>query len=199
MGSLQEIEREIKQIEQDVIDCRRCDLWKTRKNPVVGDGPLDARVMFIGEAPGYYEDIQGIPFVGRAGKVFDELLSSIELQRKEVYVANILKCRPPENRDPFNAEIKACTQYLDKQIMAIRPDVIVSLGNFASSYVLGKFGLQVKKIGAIHGNIFRIKNLVFESRIVPLYHPAVAVYNPEIRKVLLKDFESITRALYEEK
>ena len=157
-------------------------MWRTRKNPIVGDGSLDARVMFIGEAPGYYEDIQGIPFVGRAGKIYDELLRSIGIQRKAVYVTNILKCRPPGNRDPFNAEIKACTPYLDKQIMAIKPDVIVTLGNFASSYVLKKFGLQTEKIGAIHGNIFRIENLVFDLRIVPLYHPAAAVYNPEIRK-----------------
>ena len=199
VDSLLEVEREIKQIEQDITNCRRCDLWKTRKNPVVGDGSLDAHVMFIGEAPGYYEDIQGIPFVGRAGKVFNELLRSIGLQRKAVYVANTLKCRPTDNRDPFDSEIKACTPFLDRQIMAITPKVIVTLGNFASSYIFKKFGLQVEKIGIIHGNIFRIKNLVFDSRVIPLYHPAAAVYNPEMRKVLLRDFESITRALYEEK
>lgn len=197
MDSLEETESKIKQIEKDVVDCRRCSLWKTRRNPVVGDGALNARVMFIGEAPGYYEDVQGIPFVGKAGKIYDELLSSINLERKSVYITNILKCRPPGNRNPFHTEIKACTPYLDRQIMAIKPYVIVTLGNFASSYVLEKFGLKAEKIGAIHGNMFRIENLVFNSKIVPLYHPAFAVYNPKIRKVLLKDFESIARALYE--
>ena len=195
MVSPEKVESKINQIKQDVANCRRCSLWKTRKNPVLGDGSLDTRVMFIGEAPGYYEDIQGIPFVGRAGKVFDELLKSIELQRKNIYITNILKCRPPENRNPFDTEIKACTPYLDRQIMAIKPMVIVTLGNFASTYILSKFGLQAKKIGAIHGNIFQIENLEFKSSIIPLYHPATAVYNPKFRNVLLKDFVSIKKAL----
>ncbi len=195
VNSLREVEREIKQIEQDITNCRKCELWKTRTNPVVGEGAIDAHVMFIGEAPGYNEDIQGRPFAGRAGKVFDELLRSIGLEREAVYVGNILKCRPPDNRDPFDSEIKACTPYLDRQIMSIQPQVIATLGNFASSYVLGKFGLQAEKIGNIHGKIFRIKNLLFDARIIPLYHPAAATYNPNMKSVLMDDFKAIAMYL----
>ncbi len=195
MISLSKIEKEIKQIEQDVTNCRRCGLWKTRNNPVAGEGAVTAKVMFIGEAPGYNEDMQGRPFVGKAGKILDELLHSVGFERKEIYIANILKCRPPKNRDPLGDEIKACTSYLDKQIMAIEPKVIVTLGNFASSYVLEKFGFQAEKIGKIHGKIFHIKNLLFDARIIPLYHPAAAVYNPNMKDVLMKDFKSITKAL----
>ena len=195
MISLSKIEKEIKQIEQDVTNCRRCGLWKTRNNPVAGEGAVTAKVMFIGEAPGYNEDMQGRPFVGKAGKIFDELLYSVGLERKEIYIANILKCRPPKNRDPLGDEIKTCTSYLDKQIMAIKPKVIVTLGNFASSYVLEKFGFQAERIGKTHGKIFQIKNLLFDTRIIPLYHPAAAVYNPNMKDVLMKDFKSIIEAL----
>ena len=191
MDLLLEVEKEIKQLEHAIVSCKKCELWKTRKNPVVGNGSLDADVMFIGEAPGHHEDMQGIPFVGRAGKVFDELLQSIELKRGGVYVCNILKCRPPDNRNPFNSEIKACTPYLDRQITAIKPKVIGTLGNFATSYILQKFGLEVEKIGKIHGKTFHIKNLLFESRIIPLYHPAAATYNPNMKSVLLDDFKTI--------
>ncbi len=191
MDLLLEVEKEIKQLSQDVTGCKKCDLWKTRKNPVVGNGSLNASVMFIGEAPGYHEDIQGIPFVGRAGKVFDELLQSIGLEKNEVYVCNTLKCRPPDNRNPFDSEIKACTPYLDRQITAIKPKVIGTLGNFATSYVLEKFGLQAEKIGKIHGKTFHIRNLLFESRIIPLYHPAAATYNPNMKSVLMDDFKAI--------
>ena len=191
MDLLLEVEKEIMQLSQDVAGCKKCDLCKTRKNPVVGNGSLNASAMFIGEAPGYNEDMQGIPFVGRAGKVFDELLQSIGLEREEVYVCNILKCRPPENRNPFDSEIKACTPYLDRQITAVKPKVIGTLGNFATSYVLGKFGLQAEKIGKVHGKTFHIKNLLFESRIIPLYHPAAATYNPNMKSVLMEDFKAI--------
>ena len=195
MDLLLEVEKEINQLTQDVTNCKKCELWKTRKNPVVGNGALNAQVMFIGEAPGYHENMQGIPFVGRAGKVFDELLKSIGLEREEVYVCNILKCRPPDNRNPFDLEIKACISYLDRQITAIKPKVIGTLGNFATSYVLEKFGLQTEKIGKIHGKTFHIKNLLFDARIIPLYHPAAATYNPNMKSVLLEDFKAIAMHL----
>jgi DNA polymerase len=197
MDLLLEVEKEIKQLECAIASCKKCELWKTRKKPVVGNGTLNASVMFIGEAPGYHEDMKGIPFVGRAGKVFDELLQSIELKRGEVYVCNILKCRPPDNRNPFDLEIKACTPYLDRQITAIKPKVIGTLGNFATSYILQKFGLKDEKIGKIHGKTFHIKNLLFESKIIPLYHPAAATYNPNMKSVLLDDFKTINLHLSE--
>jgi DNA polymerase len=195
MISLSKSEKEIKKMEQDVTNCRRCDLWKTRNNPVAGEGSVTTKVMFIGEAPGYNEDMQGRPFVGKAGKILDELLHSVGIERKEIYIANILKCRPLKNRNPLRKEIKACTPYLDKQIMTIKPKIIVTLGNFASSYVLEKFGFQAERIGEIHGKIFHIKNLLFDTRIIPSYHPAAAVYNPNIKNVLMKDFKSIIEAL----
>ena len=191
MDLVLEVEKEINQLTQDVTICKKCELWKTRKNPVVGNGALDSCVMFIGEAPGYHEDMQGVPFVGRAGKVFDELLQSIELKREEVYVCNILKCRPPDNRNPFDSEIKACTPYLDRQITTIKPKVIGTLGNFATSYILKKFGLEVEKIGKIHGKTFHIKNLLFDAKIIPVYHPAAATYNPNMKSILMDDFKII--------
>ena len=195
MISLSKIEKEIKKIEQDVANCRKCDLWKKRNNPVAGEGSVTTKVMFIGEAPGYNEDMQGRPFVGKAGKILDELLYSVGFDRKEIYIANILKCRPLKNRNPLKKEIKACTSYLDKQIMVIKPKVIVTLGNFASSYVLEKFGFKAVRIGKIHGKIFHIKNLLFDTRVIPSYHPAAAVYNPNMKNALMKDFKSIIKAL----
>ena len=147
--------------------------------------------MLIGEAPGYHEDVQGRPFVGKAGKLLDELLLSIGIKREEVYIANILKCRPPENRNPFNSEIAACTPYLDKQIQLIKPKIIGTLGNFATSYVLEQFGFQAESIGKIHGKTFSVKNLIFEAKIIPLYHPAAAVYNPNMKPILMEDFKLI--------
>lgn len=190
-----EIKQEITQLNKEIEICKKCDLWKTRKKIVIGSGSMNANVMFIGEAPGYHEDIQGIPFVGRAGKFFDELLQSITLRREEVYVCNILKCRPPDNRNPFDLEIKSCTPFLDKQIMTIKPKIIGTLGNFASTYVLEKFGFQAEKIGKIHGKTFPMKNLLFDSIIIPLYHPAAAVYNPNMKKILINDFKVIDSIL----
>ena len=185
------MENESVQIENSIRNCKKCELWKTRKNVVIGEGVSNAQVMFIGEAPGYHEDVQGRPFVGKAGKLLDELLFSIGLKREEVYIANILKCRPPENRNPSNSEIAACTPYLDKQIQLIKPKVIGTLGNFATSYVLEQFGFQAESIGKIHGKTFSVKNLLFEAKIIPLYHPAAAIYNSNMKPVLMEDFKLI--------
>lgn len=195
MALLLEINKIIKQIEQDVANCKRCSLWKTRNNPVPGEGTVSTKVMFIGEAPGYNEDIQGKPFVGRAGKLFDELLRSQNFKRDDIFVANILKCRPPKNRKPLSEEIKACTTYLDKQIAIIKPSVIVTLGNFATLYIFRKFDLQAEKIGMIHGKIVRISKSLGNLCIIPLYHPAAAVYNPNMKKILMEDFKSIKKEL----
>jgi DNA polymerase len=197
MVSLFEVEREMRQVREEVVDCKRCDLWRTRSNPVFGEGPVDADVMFVGEAPGHNEDLQGKPFVGKAGGLFEELLCSVGLRRDEVYVTNLIKCRPAKNRNPLKGEIRACCGYLDRQIMIIKPRVIVTLGNFALSYVFEKFGLKVDRIGKVHGGVFRVKDIVLDASIVPLYHPAAAVYNPRMKKVLLEDFESIRKALHE--
>ena len=180
---------EMKSLNDDVSACRDCGLHRTRNKPVPGEGSLDARIIFIGEAPGSNEDMQGRPFVGRAGMFLDELLSSVGLKREDVFIANILKCRPPGNRNPKAEEIRSCTSYLDRQIATIAPETICPMGNFATSYILEKYGLKPEPIGRIHGKSFRIKNLLLDARIIPLYHPASAVYNPKMKYTLLDDFK----------
>jgi DNA polymerase len=180
-------EEKISELSKEVKSCKKCELWKTRKNPVVGSGNLNSKIMFIGEAPGFNEDLQGKPFVGKAGKVLDELLASIGLKRKDVYIGNVLKCRPPNNRDPKPEEIQACTPYLDRQISIIEPKILVTLGNFSTSYVLEKFGFKPESIGKIHGKVFDTRNILGQ-RILPSYHPAVATYNPNTKIILMEDF-----------
>jgi len=190
-------EEDMKHITSSVKSCRKCSLWKTRKKPVVGEGSIDTDILFVGEAPGYNEDLQGRPFVGKAGKILDELLESIGLKRNDVYVANLLKCRPSDNRNPLKTEIDVCTEYLEKQIEIIQPKIIVPLGNFASSYIFEKFGLKYDKISNIHGKIFQINTVFGRLKIIPLYHPAVATYNPETKNILLEDFKAIKNAIEE--
>jgi len=180
---------------EEIKNCKRCNLWKTRNNIVIGEGSLNADIMFIGEAPGYYEDKQGRPFVGKAGKILDELLNSVELKREEIYITNILKCRPPGNRDPLPEEIKACTPYLDRQIEIIKPKKICTLGNFATNYIFSSFGLKPESIGKIHGKVFKARNLFVSVDIIPLYHPASAVYNPNMKPTLIEDFKKIGEML----
>ena len=184
-------EDDINKIIEMVNNCKKCDLWRTRKNPVFGDGSLVSKIFFVGEAPGYNEDLQGCPFVGRAGKILDELLKSIGLQRGEIYIANILKCRPPDNRNPIKDEIIACTEFLNKQIEIIQPTIILPLGNFACSYIFEKFDLKYDKISNVHGKTFQINTLMGSIKIIPLYHPAVATYNPNTKNTLLEDFKNI--------
>ena len=188
-------EDDMKRIKISVENCRKCSLWKSRKHPVVGEGSIDSNILFIGEAPGYNEDLQGRPFVGKAGKILDELLESIGLQRDKVYIGNILKCRTPENRNPLKTEIEKCTAYLDKQIEIIQPKIIVPLGNFGSSYIFGKFGLNYDKISNVRGKIFQINTIFGSIKIVPIYHPAVATYNPNTKSMLLEDFKVIKKAV----
>jgi len=178
-------------IEQEIRNCKKCGLSKTRNKPVVGEGSLDAKIMFIGEAPGFNEDMQGQPFVGKAGQLLDELLASAGLERAEIYITNILKCRPPKNRNPQPEEIKACTPYLDRQIAIIKPVTLCPMGNFAATYIMEKFGHKAESIGRIHGRVFKVRNLLLDARIIPLYHPASAVYNPAMKFILIADFKLI--------
>ena len=184
-------QEEMEKIAISVENCRKCDLYKTRNKPVAGEGSFNTKILFIGEAPGRNEDLQGKPFVGRSGKILDELLESIGMQRCDVFIANILKCRPPNNRNPLSSEIKACTQYLDNQIMLIQPKIIVPLGNFAASYILEKFGLKNDKISNIRGKVFETNTIFGNIKIIPMYHPAVATYNPNAINILKGDFKVI--------
>jgi len=162
--------------------CDMCPLARTRTNAVPGEGPLDAAVMFIGEAPGMNEDKQGRPFVGQAGQFLEELLAAAGLTRDEVYICNVLKCRPPSNRDPLPGEIAACKDYLDEQIDLIDPAVIVTLGRFS----MGRY-FPGQTIGRIHGRAVERDGRYY----VPMYHPAAALHQQSLRQTLLDDFRSL--------
>ena len=178
----------IEKLRDQISHCERCRLHKTRTHTVPGEGSLNADIMFIGEAPGRNEDLKGKPFVGRAGDIFDELLVSVGLTREQIYLCNILKCRPPNNRPPQSDEIHACVGSLDIQIRVVNPRVIATLGNFATTYILEKFSLSPAKIGDVHGKILNLKMPSGPQKIVPLYHPAVATYDAKKIDTLLKDF-----------
>ena len=195
MNEVTKREEEIERITKEVLACQKCPLFKTRKNPVSGEGSLSAKIMFIGEAPGYWEDEKGRPFVGKAGKILDELLESIGITRKDVYIGNLLKCRPTtpdsKNRAPGSEEISTCSPYLMRQIEIIKPRIICALGNYSTAFVFEKYGLknQIEGISRIHGKIFEVKTLFSIIKIIPLYHPAVATYNPNMKGVLERDFK----------
>lgn len=183
----------LKDIEQEAKHCTKCRLNETRTNAVPGHGPSDADIMLIGEAPGANEDQQGKPFVGRAGRILDELLAAASLDREDVYITNIVKCRPPGNRDPTDEEIRACTPYLDRQIETIKPRVIIPLGNFATRTILNKYGLRkhLRGITKIHGTTHTITTLHGTKRIMPSYHPAAAAYDASKKDTLKEDFRKL--------
>jgi uracil-DNA glycosylase family 4 len=185
----------MEEVTTEIAACRKCGLWKKRKNPVPGRGDLNADVMFIGEAPGYWEDRKGEPFVGAAGEILDKMLSKIGLSRDRVYIGNILKCRPPENRDPSASEIKTCAPYLDQQISIIRPKFIVTLGRHSTSYILSKCGLETEGITRLHGRKYEVELLGFQALVIPMYHPAAVLYNPKYRRDLEIDFQLLGREL----
>lgn len=171
--------------------CSNCALRSGASRVVPGDGNPEAEILFIGEAPGKKEDEQGIPFVGAAGKFLDEMLSSINLKREDIYIANVCKCRPPENRDPLPEEVAACWPWLEKQIEIIDPKIIVTLGRHS----LNRF-LPEAKISESHGKAFRRKLPSIGERVFyALYHPAAALYNGSMRETLLKDFKRIPAIL----
>ncbi len=170
---------ELKLIAQQVAVCTQCSLHHSRKLAVPGEGPADAEIMFIGEGPGFHENEQGKPFVGAAGKFLDELLAAINLRRADVFIGNVVKCRPPSNRDPLPEELSACSGYLERQIQAINPKVIVTLGRFSMAHFLTN-----ARIGEIHGQAVRIKGRL----IVAMYHPAAALHQQSLRPTIEADF-----------
>ena len=180
----------LKTIEAEVEACRKCGLWKSRKNPVVGGGNPNAAIIFIGEAPGYWEDVKGRPFVGAAGKFLDEMLLRVGLSRSEVYIANILKCRPPENRDPLLIEVESCAPFLDRQIQIIEPTLIVTLGRHSTSYILSKVGFKdVESITKLRGKVYEVDVFGLRVFVIPTYHPAAALYSARYRRGLEGDFQ----------
>lgn len=177
---------DLESLKAHIGDCHRCPLGSTRTQVVFGVGDPTASLMFVGEAPGKNEDLQGEPFVGAAGKLLDELLASIGLARSAVYIANIVKCRPPGNRDPEPIEIETCTPFLARQVELIDPKVIVTLGKFATQYVLD----TTAGITSMRGRLYHADG----RQVVPIFHPASALYDPSKRQVLLDDFARL-RAL----
>ncbi|MCL5951831.1 MAG: uracil-DNA glycosylase [Chloroflexi bacterium] len=168
--------------------CTKCDLSQSRTNAVPGEGPEHAEIMFIGEAPGFHEDRQGRPFVGAAGQFLDDLLNMIGMDRGRVYITNVVKCRPPQNREPRPDEIEACRPYLDRQIELIQPKVIITISRFAMARWFPN-----KKISDIHGKPKRFDNLV----VLPMYHPAAALHQPGLKAVLEADFKRVPQILKE--
>ncbi len=183
--------RTLEELYELIKGCRSCPLAETRTNLVLGSGDDNAEIMFVGEAPGYHEDRQGLPFVGPAGQFLDQLLRSIGLKRSQVYIANTLKCRPPENRDPLPEELAACTPYLFKQIEIIRPRIICTLGNHATKTLLRTSA----GISQLHGKLIRKGGLAY----VPLFHPAAALHKPPLKAVLIEDFQRLGEHLEAER
>jgi len=185
----------LRKIKDEVINLKGSPLYKERiKNsvfPVIGEGNHYAKIMFIGEAPGRNEAATGRPFCGAAGKLLDEFLSSAGISRQDVYITNIVKDRPPLNRDPLPDEIRAYGPFLDRQIDIIQPEVVATLGRFSMDYIMRKFGLEadLKSISQMHGKIFEAKTGYGKVKIIPLYHPAVAIYNSTTKDVLTSDFQ----------
>jgi DNA polymerase len=179
----------------EVVVCIKCDLWKTRTKAVPGVGNTETKVLLIGEAPGGSEDIKGEPFVGSAGKFLDELLIEAGLSRKDVFITNIVKCRPPDNRDPSTEEIETCTPYLNRQTNIIEPRLIVTLGKHSTAYIFSKANIPFHSITQTHGKTYEISIHGMKITVFPTFHPAAALYNAKYGDELLKDFRQLRKEL----
>jgi uracil-DNA glycosylase len=181
-------EETISQIAKEVSTCTKCALYESRKKSVPGDGPATAEIMFIGEGPGFHENEQGHPFVGASGKFLDQLLTQAGVTRDDVFIANVVKCRPPGNRDPLPDELAACDMYLEAQIKAINPSIIVTLGRFS----MNKF-FPGAKISAVHGQMQKVG----ERFVIPMFHPAAALHQAALKPSILGDFAKLPDQLNE--
>jgi uracil-DNA glycosylase family 4 len=182
-------------IAAEAVVCTKCALWKTRKNAVPGEGNPHAQMMLIGEAPGYWEDIKGKPFVGAAGKFLDTLLSEIGFSRGDVFICNVLKCRPPRNREPKPNEIQTCTPYLDRQIKAVQPKFIITLGNHSTAYIFSKAALPFNGITQAHGKFHETTLLGMKVTVFPTFHPAAALYGAKYKEQITADFKVLKQEL----
>jgi uracil-DNA glycosylase len=182
------MEDSLEKVAAQVKVCPKCALSRSRTNAVPGEGPVDARVMFIGEGPGFHEDRLGRPFVGASGQYLEQLLASINLKREQVFITNVVKCRPPGNRDPMPDEIVACREYLDRQLALLHPSVVATLGR----YSMERF-FPGQSISRIHGHAKRVGDVFY----LPLYHPAAALRRPDWRGQMEEDFRRIPELLAE--
>jgi uracil-DNA glycosylase len=178
----------MQEITQQVSVCEKCNLHFSRKRSVPGEGPVNAQILFIGEGPGFNENEMGRPFVGQAGKFLDELIGYAGFKRAEVFITNVVKCRPPENRDPLPEELNACAAYLDRQIETINPLVIVTLGR----YSMAKF-FPLARISSIHGK----PAWVGDRLVIPMFHPAAALHQPTLKNDIISDFVNLPKAIEE--
>lgn len=177
---------ELSELASEISVCTKCILSKSRTKAVPGEGPENAAIMFVGEGPGFHEDKQGRPFVGAAGQFLEDLLAGIGMRREQVFIANVVKCRPPGNRDPLPEEIEACRPYLDRQIELINPRVVVTLGRYSMARWFPN-----AKISAIHGQIRKLEGRL----IVPMFHPAAALHQPSLRRDVEADFRKLPEIL----
>ncbi len=175
-------EETLAQIAKEVSTCRKCALHASRKLSVPGEGPVNAEIMLIGEGPGFHENEQGRPFVGAAGAFLNELLAAAGLKRTEVWIGNVVKCRPPGNRDPLPEELAACNDYLERQIAVINPKIIITLGR----YSMGKF-MPGAKISQVHGQMRRSGNRF----VIAMFHPAAALHQASLKPAIVKDFSQL--------
>lgn len=179
-------EEVLAEVAKEVSVCTKCNLHHSRKKAVPGEGPANAEIMFIGEGPGFHENEQGRPFVGAAGQFLDQLLAQAGLKRSDVWIGNVVKCRPPGNRDPQPEELAACDPYLERQIEAINPSIIVTLGR----YSMGKF-MPGAKISAVHGQMRRIG----DRYVIPMFHPAAALHQASLKPAIMADFAKLPELL----
>lgn len=188
-------QKQLGKIAQQVRDLKESPLYPYRKDnnylPVLGEGDPHASIVFVGEAPGKQEAKTGRPFVGAAGQILDQLIESISLRREDVYITNIVKDRPPDNRDPHTEEIDLYAPFLLQQLDIIKPPVIATLGRFSMDFILEHFDMhqQGQKIGKLHGKVLKTKASYGEISVVPLYHPAAALYNNQLRDTIVNDFQ----------
>ncbi len=177
----------LEDVKKELGDCKRCKLHRSRQTIVFGEGNGKATLMFIGEGPGYDEDVQGRPFVGKAGQLLTKIIESINRSRQEVYIANIVKCRPPQNRNPEPDEIESCSPFLMRQILVIRPKIICALGTFSAQTLLK----TDTKITALRGKVYDVDGI----KVVPTYHPAFLLRNPERKREVWEDMKKIAELL----
>jgi uracil-DNA glycosylase family 4 len=174
------------QVAKEVAVCEKCALYHSRKKPVPGEGPANAEIMLIGEGPGFYENEQGRPFVGASGQFLDQLLAQAGLKRSDVWIGNVVKCRPPGNRDPLPEELATCDEYLERQIQAINPSIIITLGR----YSMGKF-MPGAKISSVHGQMRKVGN----RYVIAMFHPAAALHQASLKPAILADFAKLPELL----
>jgi DNA polymerase len=186
---------QLEMIAAEILNCTKCSLHKTRKNAVPGEGNPQSKIMLVGEAPGYWEDVKGKPFVGAAGKFLDTLLAIVGFLRDDVFIGNVLKCRPPGNREPMPNEIQTCTPYLDRQIRIIQPKFVVTLGNYSTAYIFSKANLPFSSITQVHGKIYETSVLSMSMTVFPTFHPAAALYSVKYKEELTNDFQRLKSEL----